>query len=192
MSTDTRFSDFLSQINKEAEQTRRKIESESEACQRAEMDKASKQADAEVRTFCERRRAAIFSEAGREQEELRRNLRRQLYEKREELSRDLFDRARERIADFVNSDAYEPYLRQALAVAGRQMELAGAVISVRREDVSLVRSFGENRVQEDDGILLGGMRIASADGRRIVDATLDAGLEKQREEFRDRCGLSIG
>ena len=105
--------------------------------------------------------------------------------RRQTLLMQLFGDLREKLAAFTASEEYLPWLRKLLSA--HQPE-AGAQILLREADMKLESELraaagADVTFRVDPAILLGGLSVLSADGRRCENHTLDEAYASQLRNF---------
>lgn len=105
--------------------------------------------------------------------------------KRQALLMQLFAELREKLIAFTASADYAPWLEKLLAA---QQPEAGAVILLREKDLDLQARLAESvdaacTFRADRSIVLGGLSVLSADGRRCFNHTLDEAYQAQLRNF---------
>lgn len=105
--------------------------------------------------------------------------------RRQMLLMQLFDELRDKIKAFTASEDYLPWLKKLLT---ENQPEAGAEILLREADLKLQAELESAAGQQvsfraDPAILLGGLSILSADGRRCQNHTLDEAYASQLRNF---------
>ncbi|WP_455392963.1 V-type ATP synthase subunit E [[Eubacterium] cellulosolvens] len=115
--------------------------------------------------------------------EARRITRKNIQSAKEELIQLCFDQAKDRLRNLKG----EEYKKVLARLVRQSMELVGqaAVATVTREEDKVnLRAFPHITVKPELAPGLGGLIMASADGKVVVDNTFDAILDRQLEEIR--------
>ncbi len=119
----------------------------------------------------------------------------QLLLRREELTREVFAQARQRLVEYAGTEAYTTQLLETARRLAGDYPQPGGVVSVRPADgpllPQLTEIFGGCRVETDETIKIGGIKLMNYDAGFFVDETLDARLEEQRPWFYSHSGLTI-
>ena len=105
--------------------------------------------------------------------------------RRQTLLMQLFGELREKLSAFTASADYRPWLKKLLT---EHQPEAGASILLREADMQLQSELkaaagAEVSFRADPAILLGGLSILSADGRRCENHTLDEAYASQLRNF---------
>ena len=105
--------------------------------------------------------------------------------RRQSLLMQLFGELREKLTAFTASEDYLPWLKKLLSA--HQPE-AGASVLLREADMKLQSELesaagADVTFRADPAILLGGLSILSADGRRCENHTLDEAYASQLRNF---------
>ena len=112
-----------------------------------------------------------------------------LLSRRQALLLQLFAELRERLAAFTETSDYAAWMAKLLKSRADADAAEGeAVILLRAQDMhmqeQLAAAFGRPcAFRQDDSILLGGLSVVSADGRRCENHTLDEALSSQLRNF---------
>ncbi len=194
MPLNAQLNNFLSEINREAEQTRRQLERETAECIEKELAAGKKEISAEINASAARRIAFVQGDVRREVSHKKAALRGELLHRRDELCSGLFDEARERLKQFTRTDAYADYITATVREAAKRLDLCTCTAYLSPDDMRFeerLHAIADITVKTDGDIKLGGIKIASGDGSLVLNNTLDARLEAERESFRNRCGLTI-
>ena len=144
----------------------------------------------------QREMAEMKTEISREYSNREMEGRRKLFERRSEIMEEVFDKARERLIEFTKSDAYEKFLKDVVSSVLETLSGSDLVLYLRSEDqhfADMLKSSCKTQCEfsVDDSIKLGGVRGYSKSQGVIVDETLDARLEDQREWFVENSGLIL-
>ena len=122
-------------------------------------------------------------------------LRNGLFRERQALADKVFDEAKEKLLAFTQSEEYSDFLRRSLEEIKAHCGTALCVISVAPCDVekrALIESvIPDAQITADNHILIGGLKANCPELGILMDDTLDARLEEQREWFIEHCGLKV-
>ena len=195
MNTKTKESKFLDAINKYAEQQKAQITQEIEDYKNTKIEQATEQGlqDAYdlIREDITSRKAVIVNDLAKKQLELRD----ELFRERQALADKVFAQAREKLIAFTKTDDYTGFLRRSLEEIKAHCGTASCVISVSPSDEekrSLIESvLPDAQIAVDQHILIGGIRANCPALGILMDDTLDARLEEQREWFIENCGMKV-
>lgn len=194
MTDDVKLNKFLSEIKREADQQRKQLEAETESQINSEMSQAEKEISAEFSANTVRRVALAQSDVRRSFARRQFEMRGKLLIRRDELCNGLFEQASERIREFTDSDRYSDYIFGSVKEAAKRLDLCTCTAYLRECDMHFAQKLTDMTdmtVKADAGIILGGIKIVSGDGKLSLNNTFDARLEAERESFRRRCGLTI-
>ncbi len=106
----------------------------------------------------------------------------------------LFDKIERRVAEFVSSDKYSSYLKEALEKANKAYPFNDkTVIRVREKDLSdtSVASVQNVSKEADKSIRMGGVIVFYSDSSLLVDLTLDAAFKREKELFATKSELQF-
>lgn len=116
-------------------------------------------------------------------------LKKELYAQREQYLSEMLARVRVELAAFVQTEKYPAFLERKAAVLCEQWE--GGSLRVRPEDLAhraMLEKFGRP-VEGDAGIQLGGVILSDPKNGVVIDESLDAALESQRQWFQRNSGF---
>lgn len=192
----TKTSKFLEAINKYAKEQRDKLNSEAEKIRKEEEIRIEDEMLGNAYKLIQREMAEMKTEISREYSNREMEGRRKLFERRSEIMEEVFDKARERLLEFTKSDAYEKFLKDVVSSVLETLNESDLVLYLRSEDQHFVDTLKSScktqcEFSVDDSIKLGGVRGYSKSQGVIVDETLDARLEDQREWFVENSGLIL-
>lgn len=119
-----------------------------------------------------------------------------MFNRRDEIVRSVFDNVKKRLQEFVKGNEYPAYIQERLAAAAREAGEGKILVTVNEEDMAL---FGEIRsrlgvdfeLAESDEDIIGGFLITNSDKGLVWDYTFLSRLNREREDFLVRTGLSI-
>lgn len=195
MNETTKESKFLNAITRYAEQQKKLIGTTLEEYKAQKIEQATETGLQDAYDLIQRdiaeRKAAIITEYAQKAYALKK----ELYAERQRITDEVFDEARRRVSDYADTPAYrEAFFKSAKAIA----ELVGdsaCTIMVCARDVALAQqasaSFFDAGIQEDDSILLGGMKALCEEKGMLIDDTLDAKLSAERDAFPSYAGLKV-
>lgn len=186
---------FAEVINKKATAQCKKIEKQTAKIRKKQLAEIENEIVGETEKKLSYETERLRNQTNREISALRQESTRKLHECRDKITDSVFQRAQERLAAFADSADYEKYL------TGCIKELISAVdgrltVLVRERDVPLaekiVASLGADcEVRSYDKIRIGGACVLNADETVFADNTLEESLDKQREIFMAKSGLSL-
>ncbi len=186
---------FVEAINKDAEKLCKKIDKETKQLYASEVEKLRRKAE-------EKMLQRINYYKNETETDFNKNLaldktanRQLLCDKRNEITQKVFALVREEISAFTEGDGYAEFLQESLkSICGYT---CGAVeIFARGADTEKVKAAAERlgieyTVSADEGIALGGIRVADRSANKIFDDTLDLRIQEQREWFLLNSSLGI-
>ena len=195
MNTKTKESKFLDAINKYAEQQKAQITQEIEDYKNTKIEQATQQGlqDAYdlIRADIAQRKAVIVNDLAKKELALRNGL----FRERQALADKVFDEAKEKLLAFTQSEEYSDFLKRSLEEIKAHCGTARCVISIAPCDVekrALIESvIPDAQITADNHILIGGIKANCPELGILMDDTLDARLEEQREWFIENCGMKV-
>lgn len=180
---------FKQAILERANAKSRQIQQETEEAKKHELDQEeSKLLD----SFYRETQAKINKIKTENTKELGRvgaRLKKELYAQREQYLSEMLARVRVELAAFVQTEKYPAFLERKAAVLCEQWE--GGSLRVRPEDLAhraMLEKFGRP-VEGDAGIQLGGVILSDPKNGVVIDESLDAALESQRQWFQRNSGF---
>lgn len=119
-----------------------------------------------------------------------------LVNKRDEYVTNIFKEAKEKLVAFAASKDYQKYLVEHIEKIGKLYQMEDSTLELREEDMrykdELVKAYGLNlEVEVSDKIKIGGFIIENKATNVVVDESLDAALENQKDWFYKTSGLMI-
>lgn len=119
-----------------------------------------------------------------------------LVNKRDEYVTNIFKEAKEKLVAFAASEDYQKYLVEHIEKIGKLYQMEDSTLELREEDMrykdELVKAYGLNlEVEVSDKIKIGGFIIENKATNVVVDESLDAALENQKDWFYKTSGLMI-
>lgn len=193
---DEKLSKFIQAINKDAEERRARILAESEAFNKAELEKAETEALTDAYHLIQQEISKMRTGIRRELSQKELKLHRAALLKRGEITKDVFDKAAKEIEAFTKTDAYPAFLEGRAKEAAKLFPKAEVTLYLREADLplggNLSKLFSEGcQVKADDSIRLGGLRIECRAFGLMADETLDTRLDSQHVWFAEHSGLSV-
>ncbi len=122
--------------------------------------------------------------------------RRELLLKREEITKNVFRQVRMQLLDYTRTPEYAQMVLRLGRRMAQRYPLEGSVVLLRREDYHMAAEldgiFGRKcRIQPDDTIRIGGLKLMNQSAGIFVDETLDSRLEDQKPYFCSHSGLTV-
>ena len=193
---DEKLSKFIQAINKDAEVRRARILAESEAFNKAQLEKAETDALTDAYHLIQQDVSKMRTGIRRELSQKELKLHRAALLKRAEITESVFDRAAEEIEAFTGSADYLAFLEGVAGEAAKLFPKAPVTLYLREKDAALGQKLcpifaGGCQVKTDDTILLGGLRIECREIGLMADETLDTRLDRQHVWFAEHSGLSV-
>ena len=202
MTQEEKLSKFMIAINQYAKEQHDKIMRDLETQNAAELELAEKEFREDSYKIIQKKTGEIRSMISRELASKELEGKKKLLGRRTAIENDVFEKAAAKLNEFTKTDAYKTYLRKAAVQVRKTFEkcgkdnLASTVIYIRNRDKKcsplIKTAFGsECTVKVDPDIAIGGLRAENTEIGRVINVTLDAALEQQREWFSENSGLTI-
>jgi V/A-type H+-transporting ATPase subunit E len=182
----------------DAEEEAQKIKAEAEETIEEIRNAAQERAEAIKEAELERMKEHVESTRRQDIAEKKVEYHRRTQTAKSELIDDVFDKAKEKLQDYVGKSAYEHTLRELILEAGESLgggDLLVRLNAVDQERMSKAdleslakeihdRTDTETRITLDENAIeaIGGAVVASADQKATVDNTLEARLERMKEQ----------
>lgn len=193
MTNEERISMFVEEIENEAKAKKTAIEKDADAKIACIVKQGKTKIDAEAAEYLRVETEKLKNDYTKRVNEVADQTKLKLLNKRRELMDVIFSEIRSMMTDYVVSEKYGEYLKNALVGVLNQMD-APSKIFARSEDFALIRAIGVPNgaeIVEDDTIELGGIKAANKRGDQLLDSTLDAKLLAQYHWFAEHSGLII-
>ena len=187
---------ILQNIQQTADRQEQALMEDARTRRQEALDRARAKAQEETDQLVQARLAEIQEESGRQISAADNEARADLFRRREAIRQEVFAKARERIAAFTQTPAYEDFLVASAQRIHQTMQGRCAVLHMREQDrahaAAVSARLGRSiTLHIDDSIQLGGITVTSPDGALMVDDTLDSRLQAQEQWFRESSGLVI-
>ena len=190
---------FLDAIREAAEKSCRLVQQETDRYIRAEMAKTEQEAHDQYEIQYQKSIQAVRRQADAELAAYQAAARSRLSQLRQAYEQAVFADARQALTAFTATAAYGALLEDSARAMARLLEAypqADAVLCLRSADADFAErvraAFGRPcRVDTDDAITLGGLKLHSEAARLTLDDTLETRLEQQRPRFRQSARLSV-
>lgn len=195
MNENNKTSNFLSAINKYAQQQRDEILLEVEQFKKQEIEKATKQGLNDAYALFQKeynvRRTQITSQlATREL-----NSRKALFKKRSELVDKVFSDAKEKLLIYTNTSKYTDALLKSAEEISTQTNNSKCVIKLKHSDSdkadAIKKILPDCDITFDSNIEIGGMIAICDEKNIIIDETIDTKLSDEKQNFIENCGLKV-
>jgi len=187
---------FLNAINKYAEEQRNKIQLEGEIYKKNELEKAEREALKETYILIQKEMASMRNEIAARISRKEAEGRKKLFNKRNRITQEVFSRAKNILIEFTKSENYLDFLKKSAENISHLIENYNKILYIKEEDYKFVKIisgyFGAKcKVQQDNNIKIGGIKVKDIKTGMIYDETLDTKLENQCEWFILTCPMKI-
>lgn len=195
LSQDEQVAKFVEAINNNAQKMCRTIEKETLKYYTAEAEKLEKQAKKLVKSRVEYSENEINQLFNKNIAAYKSDLRLALIKKRENLVSEVFESVKEKLCSFTESDGYILFLQKSLTEMLKYSD-GDLTVFARSADTEKVKAACERAnincvIEEDNSILLGGIKGRNKSADKIFDDTLDERINEQKEHFLLESGLII-
>ncbi len=182
---------FVDAINRKAAMECKKIEKETKRLYTIEAEKLQQAAQTNMEKRLAYAKVQALTGYNKSIAKNHVDCRRRIAEKRKEIENRVFGAVKENLTAFTKESAYIDFLRESLMKLGRYSEKA-LTVWVREADAQTVKRLIDEMklgfsIKTDRNISVGGIKAETEE--KIIDDTLDARLEEQKESFYSGSGL---
>ena len=195
LSQDEQIAKFVEAINNNSQKMGRTIEKETLKYYTAEAEKLEKQAKKLVKSRVEYSENEINQLFNKNIASYKSDLRLSLIKKRESLVSEIFESVKEKIRAFTETEEYILFLQNSLSQMLKYSD-GDLTVFAKSGDIEKVKTACDRLnvncvIEEDNTILLGGIRARNKEANKIFDDTLDERINEQKEYFLLESGLII-
>lgn len=189
-------SNFLKAINKYAAEQRKKIKTSAEEFRKYELQKAEAEVLRDAYFLIQNEMAQMKRNVASEVSKLEFEERKKLFAKRQAIVDDVFKKAKEKLLEFANSPDYVDVLKRYAVSISKVLKKSGTTLYISRRDERYADDIREAygkicKVEISDKIKIGGILAVNKEMSLVVDETIDAKLEDQKEWFAENSKLNI-
>lgn len=189
-------SNFLKAINKYAAEQRKKIKTSAEEFRKYELQKAEAEVLRDAYFLIQNEMAQMKRNVASEVSKLEFEERKKLFAKRQAIVDDVFKKAKEKLLEFANSPDYVDVLKRYAGSISKVLKKSGTTLYISRRDERYADDIREAygkicKVEISDKIKIGGILAVNKEMPLVVDETIDAKLEDQKEWFAENSKLNI-
>lgn len=193
---DSKINIILSTIAEDAQHQKEEAVSGAEKRLEDALARARQQLAYETGDIKKRRLAEIDTRLGAQISAAENESRAGLFKRREEIRMEVFDAAKKQIEEFVEHGSYKELLITSAKRIVQTMKGQCAELILREADkkyaTDICAILGNSiTLHVDNGIKLGGIIVKSADGKMMIDDTLDERLRQQQQWFMENSGLVV-
>jgi V/A-type H+-transporting ATPase subunit E len=187
---------FTHEIERIGEQQIEALRKEMDEKKKSELKRITENIERKTRKYLNRELKNLNTDFSSEINRIHTENHRKLMEKREDLLETVFESVKERLSDFVKSDAYKMLLEKTVKETVAYLDTDGLTFMVRDNDDS-IKSVLENtlsikyEVKPSKDIIIGGFKVKSQSKGLEIDRTIDKKLRDQRDWFHANSGLFI-
>ncbi len=187
---------FTHEIERIGEQQIEALRKEMDEKKKSELKRITENIERKTRKYLNRELKNLNTDFSSEINRIHTENHRKLMEKREDLLETVFESVKERLSDFVKSDAYKTLLEKTVKETVAYLDTDGLTFMVRDNDDS-IKSVLENtlsikyEVKPSKDIIIGGFKVKSQSKGLEIDRTIDKKLRDQRDWFHANSGLFI-
>lgn len=186
---------FRDEISRVSELEIKDLDEEIEIIRTQTLSEMEANAKHDVDIACEQELRELQSEYATRQSRLHDETDRRLMRKRNELAEMIFSDVIKKIEEFTQSKEYEDLLRSR-AKELSQYNYPNSCIYIREADKKYANAIKSEftdsiKIECDDEIRFGGLRLESIESGIVVDETFDSLLNEQKEWFYHNSGLFV-
>ncbi|MEG1886860.1 MAG: V-type ATP synthase subunit E [Oscillospiraceae bacterium] len=188
-------SDFVVSITKQAEQQKEKIENETKAFVKRELEKVENDALKESYDYIKREVTKIREDIGRKLSLQLSAHNHKMLIRREEICKEIFLTVKDKILSFTSSKEYPEFLKNSIKNCAQSFSEDALTVFIKNGDTvaqNIIESYSLSyNVISDNKILLGGIKMTDSRGKILIDDTLDSRFNMQKKLFSENSGLII-
>lgn len=193
---DQKLTKFIQAITAYAEEQSDAIHREVEAFKEARLNRAEQDVLRESYVLIQKEQDEMRRQIARDLSERETAARRALFSTRQSMMDAIFDRARQKLLDYAETPEYADDLKRSLGAMAAALPAEGTVYTVCPRDEALLAVLTPlcpvgSRMETAADITLGGLRGMNTAAGILIDDTLDSRLEQQHDWFTDHSGLTI-
>lgn len=196
MEDKNKISKFLNAVHADAEKRREKIIKETEYNKNEGKEKIDKETAAKKAVLLEAAEEKLSQDLGRQVSAYTSECKQKLLEKRSKIKDKVFADAAAKLVEYTKGDAYLQKLLDYIEAGDRKFKEKPVTVFVKPDDMKfskdLMRSLPMgSKVEPDDKIALGGLKMYCEQQKVILDFTFDTNLENQNDWFLQESKLLI-
>lgn len=192
----SRTNTFLSSIKKYALEQSNQLHNEAEEFKEKELQRIKNNALEEASAMYARETVAIRAKIASEMAHKYDESKVALFEKRTELTNNVYNAAASKLTEFAKSEKYAEYMRKSAQEVSSVVNANDVIVYIKKDDSEysdmLNEIFsGKCRVEVDDEIKIGGIKVHCPALKIIADETLEGKLMQTKDWFMENSGLII-
>ena len=177
---------ILNELSRQEEEMRERMKQE----RKTAFEQAENEVLAQCYTYIKGETAGLRTKAHRAVSEKTLEMKQNVLRKRTELCDALFEELKEQVKQFIKSEEYTGYLKQALE------EIRQALPEEKHMEIYLCAEDAERLGLEDETIFiknfpLGGFELIARDEGKFFDARLDSRLNQLRQDFVNMFDITV-
>ncbi len=186
---------FAEVINKNAMAQCKKIDKQTAKLRKKQLAEIEAEISGETDKKLSYETERLRNQTNREISALRQESIRKLHQYRDEITAGVFKKAEERLVEFTKSEDYDAYLYECIRQLAQAVD-GKLTFFVRDCDEEKAKKYvselsPESEVEVSQDIRIGGACALNEDKTVFADNTLEESLDKQREVFMEKSGLSL-
>lgn len=189
-------SNFLKAINKYAAEQRKEIKTRADEFRKYELQKAEAEVLRDAYYLIQNEMAQMKKNISSEVSRLEIEKRKELFAKRNAIMSEVLSKAREKLMAFVKTPAYVTFLERSAVAISNVLKKSGTTLYICRDDEHLAEAIREAygkicKVEVSNDIKIGGILSVNKSMSLVVDETLDAKLDNQKQWFAENSKLNL-
>lgn len=187
---------FLKAIRKSSKQKCKEMDAETEKVRTIRLEDVHAEAQKKYKDYMDYEKDRIHAKTNREISALQEESKKELTTLRETLCNTLFAEVEADLAAFRESDAYPQRLLQDAKSIAEYVKAEQPILYLSPMDKKYQEEIQKVFLKPcefswDESILLGGIRAFAKDSKQILDFTIDAQLDEEKEWFLEHSGFVI-
>jgi len=187
---------FLKEIQKQSEEQRNQLLNEIAEAKKQAISKAEAQFEIEAEKYISRQLSIAETNIKSEYAVKALNAQGELFKLRDKMTKEVFEQAKEKLIEFSKSPDYKEHLLKSAKEIADTFENKDCIIQLKNDDMIYQEEIkalftGNAEIQEDNSIIIGGIKAYSKEINIVADNTLDSKLDAQKSRFVEKVNLKI-
>ncbi len=189
-------SNFLKAINKYAAEQRKEIKTQAEEFRKYELQKAEAEVLRDAYFLIQKEMAQMKKGISSEVSKMEMEKRRELFAKRQLIMNEVFKKAEDKLLEFTKTQDYKELIKKYVSSISKIIKKPGTILYICKRDKDMIDEIKETygkpcSVEVSENIKIGGVLAENQEMSIIIDETIDAKLDDQREWFAENSKLNV-
>lgn len=189
-------SNFLKAINKYAAEQRKEIKTQAEEFRKYELQKAEAEVLRDAYFLIQKEMAQMKKGISSEVSKMEMEKRRELFAKRQLIMNEVFKKAEDKLLEFTKTQDYKELIKKYVSSISKVIKKPGTILYICKRDKDMIDEIKETYgkpcgVEVSENIKIGGVLAENQEMSIIIDETIDAKLDDQKEWFAENSKLNI-